>query len=56
VEHRIYYQPTVVCEEFRYSFDLIRQFIYILNANPGEENLEKYLLGAGFEKSYFPQK
>ena len=55
VEHRIYYQPTVICEEFRHTFDLIRQFIYILNAHPGE-NLEKYLLGAGFEKPYFPQK
>lgn len=50
LDHRIYYQPVIICEEFRRPLDLIRQFLYSLDDKLETLNIEKYLPKLGFRK------
>lgn len=50
LEHRIYYQPVILCEEFRKPLELIQQFLYSLDDKIDGLELEKYLLSLGFRK------
>lgn len=50
LDHRIYYQPVIICEEFRRPLKLIRQFLYTLDDKLEPVNVEKYLLKIGFRK------
>lgn len=48
LDHRVYCEPVVGCEEFRRPLELIRQFLYTIDDKPESPDLEKYLIGLGF--------